>query len=251
MNQVQKRTMGVVAGFVVAGLIGVGVWLLVRAIKAKQTAAQKNKGTQGTPPPPVQQSNGMPFVTPGGVIAGLEDGSIPTTSKAFMQSSNASGGYASEDSAMYGSCVNQNLIGAAQVGTSQKLGASSGMYHSAPMGSEPRQLNTARLSARGARIGKKSRVDFAKYATMGADRAMGVQGLDLPQELALASTQLGHLEVSENTRHDSQHPWGDPQSAWRVGYSVDSSGNLQPGDGGIIPQHGPYALAQRVRGGNF
>ncbi len=152
-------------------------------------------------------------------------------------------------------CYNQNLVGSVQAPTDLKVGSSRTYMPSAPMGSKPAALSSTRLS--GGRRGKgyagapkRTRVDLSAYSRMGVDRAMGAQGLALPEDLALASAQLGHIEIAENTRTDSVHPWGETPYSWNVGYSVNTSGMLEVGNG-HIPTYGPAQLALRQRGVSY
>jgi hypothetical protein len=161
-------------------------------------------------------------------------------------------GYSADDDQ---SCMSQNIIGSYQAPTDLKVGSSRPYMPSAPMGSKPQALSTNRLS--GARRGKsmagtakRTRVDLSDYARMGVDRSMGAKGLDLPEDLALASAQLGHIEVAANTRTDTTHVWGETPSSWQIGYSVNTSGMLEPGNG-VVPVHGPAQLALRQRGFSY
>lgn len=162
-------------------------------------------------------------------------------------------GYSADDEQL---AYNQNLVGSVQAPHDLKVGSSRTSYPSAPMGSKPVSLQSTRLS--GARRGKNhtggaktTAVDLSSYSRMGVDRSMGAQGLDLPEDLALASAQLGHTEVTAPTRTDSQHPWGETPYSWDIGYSVTTSGQLEPGNGIIPNGYGPSSLALRQRGVSY
>ena len=208
--------------FVIALLGGVGY--LAYSEYQKKNNKSGNGGNGG---------NGSTSVATGNTNVDMLQAGRRTSSKAT--------GYTSDDNV---SCHNMNLIGAVQAPYDPKVGTARSSYPSQPMSTKPNALHTSKLSGG---LAKRTKVDLGAYTRMSSDRAIGAQGLDLPEDLALASTQLGHLDVREPTRMDVQHPWGETPSSWRVGYIVNENGNIEPGNG-IIPTLGPAALAQRSRG---
>lgn len=154
-------------------------------------------------------------------------------------------------------CYNENLVGSVQAPYDTKTGSSRCSFPSQPIGSKPVPLAPAKrgdhrlaASRTGGKGPSRTGIDLSQYSRMGTDRAMGAQGLDQPEDLALSSALLGHIEVTEPTITDSTHPFGETASSWQVGYSVNTSGNIEPGNG-HISQIGPYMLQQRIRGAPY
>lgn len=148
---------------------------------------------------------------------------------------------------------NHNMVGSYMAPHDPKTGSSRPYMASMPSSSGSRELGSSSIgSKRGGRglMGKRTPINLEDYAGLGVDRTVGAQGLDLPEDLALASAQLGHMEVSANTRTDSWHPWGETPHSWNVGAIINQHGEYEPGNG-IIPTYGPGQLALRTRGANF
>lgn len=164
--------------------------------------------------------------------------------------SNKAGGY-SMDSAVPQMNTTANMAGSYVPGTDPKAGTSRVSFASVPMASENKLLAASTLNRGGSRLAKSTKVDLQRYANADSERIIGAQGLDMPEDLAIASAQLGHMEVAGSTRTQSQHPWGETPYSWQVGYSVNERGEVQPGIGADIPQYGPAQLALRPRGVNF
>ena len=167
---------------------------------------------------------------------------------AGQRRSNRATGYSADTTQ---TCYSENLIGAQQFGVSQKGGNTACSFPSTPIGSESVPLGTASMALRGST--QTTPIDLSNYARMGSDRSLSAVGLDAPEDLALASAQLGHVEVAGNTRMDTWDPRGETPSSWTPSYTLDSSGRLQPGAGAYIPDGacGPYQLAQRPVGPVF
>lgn len=147
-------------------------------------------------------------------------------------------------------CYNENLISAQAFGVTQKGGNVAACMSSAPLGSKAVALATSSMKT-GPRT---TPIDLSSYSRMGQDRTLAAVGLDAPEDLALASAQLGHLEFAGSTRMDTWDVRGETPSSWVPSYTADSSGRLQPGGGAYIPDganSGPYALAQRPVGPVF
>ena len=110
--------------------------------------------------------------------------------------SNRATGYSADTSL---ACYDENLIGAQQFATSQKGGNVACSFPSSPMGSKAVPLGSAATG--GALL--TTPIDLSNYARMGSDRSLSAVGLDAPEDLALASAQLGHLEFAGSTRMDT------------------------------------------------
>jgi hypothetical protein len=168
----------------------------------------------------------------------------------FRKRSNKAAGITSEGDAdphQY----NHNMVGSYMAPMDPKSGSSRAYFPSAPMAAGSQELGTASVGSRRGSpgVGKGSKINLDDYAHLLPDRTVGAQGLDHPNDLVLASAQIGHMEVAGNTRTQSWHPHGETPYSWRVGYTVNSDGQIEPGNG-IIPTYGPGQLALRTRGVN-
>lgn len=239
----QQIAILVIAG--VAILAAVGYLIYRDNVKNPYSKLKPASKSKVVPSAPIQQSSGQPSraaYSTSETRYDLMEGGRRRSSKAT--------GYSPDDEQM---TYNQNLVGSVQAPHDLKVGSSRTYFPSAPMGSKPTSLKSSSLS--GARRGKahagapkSTAVDLSSYSRMGVDRSMGAQGLDLPEDLALASTQLGHIEVTAPMRTDTWHPWGETPYSWQVGYTINSSGEVEPGNGYIPNGYGQSSLALRQRG---
>jgi len=203
--------------------------------------------------PPLQYGPGPAFPpgSPGGSVGGASlysSGAALDPLGAGRMRSNRSTGY---DSDLSNSCMNENLIGAQQAPLSDRAGNMRPSFPSAPMGGKPVPLGSSKISNNSNKhgsLGRTSTVDLSAFARMGMDRAIGAQGLDSPDELALASVMLGHIEAEGNNRTMSTDPRGEAVGGWQVGYARTDTGIVEPGYGGQIPVLGPYQMSQRPTG---
>lgn len=246
-----------VVGLVVFLLVGVPAIRKAEAEKKRKRQHHRNAPhtkqpiTHGGSTGPVSGASMSPqFQLPPGVSGAATPSPYALDALGSGQRmSNRATGYSADTTQ---TCYSENLIGAQQFGVSQKGGNVSCSFPSTPMGSKSVPLGTATASLHG-RL-NTTPIDLSNYARMGSDRSLSAVGLDAPEDLALASAQLGHVEVAGSTRMDTWDTRGETPSSWQVNYTVDSSGRLQPGGGAYIPDGqnaGPYALAQRPVGPVF
>lgn len=230
-NQKNAKVVGIVLIVVLAvAVIGVATWATVEAVRVYK----QRKGGSGSWSP---KHHG-----PGPVIGAVDPLAMDRTR------SHAAVGYSSDTGQ---GCYNETLIGSVQAPSDLRSGARQCSFPSNPMGTKPVPLGSSHIGIRPTKhgsMGRTTKVDLSSYARMGMDRALGAQGLDCPEDLALASVMLGHVESAGNTRLDTWDVRGEAVGSWQVGYSVDDSGRVQPGQGGVIPTQGPYQLGLRPRG---
>jgi len=228
----QKAGMGLgICVLVVVGVVGI-VAFLVWGVPAIRRKMMQHKSWQ-----PKNHGHG-PVKLPPNAVSGAID-----PLDAGRRRSNRATGYTADSAT---ACYGENMVGSQQFAVSQKGGNVAGPFPSAPLGSKAVPLGTSKAS-NGLHT---TPIDLSNYARMGSDRALAAVGLDAPEDLALASSQLGHLEFAGNTRMDLWYGAGETPYSWVPHYTMNSTGRLEPGQGAQIPDGaaGPYSLAQGAVG---
>ncbi len=229
----------VLVAALVTAAVAVGAYLLIGAIQksssSSKTSAYRIKRASTVSPTQTSYSS-MPTdpysSQPGAVdmLAGQRVNSMKAT------------GYSADSSV---GSYNQNLIGSIQAPKDMWVGTGMTTMQSQPVGSKPIPLGTGEV---GSNAPRGTRVDLSQYASMGSDRAMGHHGLDLPADLALASVNVGHMEIAMPTRNQATDPRGEPAGAWQVGYSTNTSGETVLGSGSNHQELNQYVMAQQAIG---